>query len=97
MNKNDVYKSQLADKVSEIRKICIQEKIPCFMSFAVKDDGNKTEYQHEMVSTGLADEPLSQNYIADFVNIINGLYAQNAGQGDNEDPNDLFPPIDIRI
>lgn len=97
MNKNNIYQSQLADKVSEIRKICIQERIPCFMSFAVKDDGDKTEYQHEMVSTGLADESLSQDYIADFINIINGLYDKNPGAVDNEDPNDLFPPFDIKI
>lgn len=37
------YKQLLADEVEDIRRICVQEQIPCFMAFGLREENQKEE------------------------------------------------------
>ena len=69
-DKEQVYKQRLKKLVTELKLICISEKIPMFITFAVADDGKTTKYIHDMVLSA-ADRELSENRIAKILLYLN--------------------------
>lgn len=69
-DKEQVYKQRLKKLVTDLKLICISEKIPMFITFAVADDGNKTKYIHDMVLSAAGRE-LSENRIAKILLYLN--------------------------
>ena len=52
---DDRYEVYLAEKVEEIRKICVREQIPCFMAFGVRAKG-QTEEEYQMKTSTYLNE-----------------------------------------
>ena len=45
-NRQDVFKKHIQKKAEELNELCKQLGVVSFMSFAVKDCGNETEYKN---------------------------------------------------
>lgn len=71
--KSGKYDDEIKELVKRIKLICLKEKIPMFMSFAVEDDGKGTVYKNEMISQELVNQKLSDDKISKLVNIMNGF------------------------
>jgi hypothetical protein len=71
-NKTKEYNKNLKEKVEEIKRICNNLDIPCFLTFCVKNNEMETVYQTEYLSPGQKQQYLKNNRFADYVNIING-------------------------
>ncbi len=69
-NKEQTYKQRLKKLVTDLKLICISEKIPMFVTFAVADDGSSTKYIHDMVLSA-AERDLSENRIAKILLYLN--------------------------
>ena len=67
------YDEKIKPLIFKLRKQCYHAGIPMFVTCAVADDGNKTTYKSEMLSPRVTQKEVSQNYIADMVNILNGF------------------------
>lgn len=72
-NKTKEYNKNLKEKVEEIKRICNNLDIPCFLTFCVKNNEMETVYQTEYLSPGQKQQYLKNNRFADYVNIINGF------------------------
>lgn len=72
-DKTDVYNSEILEKVQELLKVCNKEQIPAFISLAVKNDEEKTEYVNEMFPSATNNIFLKNDYFPNFVNVINGF------------------------
>lgn len=71
-SKRQLYNDTIKAKVKEIEKICNEEKIPYFMTFAVENEVKDTSY---ITSTsGIdADNPLGKDKITGYINVMNGF------------------------
>ena len=77
-NRQDVFKKHIQKKAEELNELCKQLGVVSFMSFAVKDCDNETEYKnvdhirhHVNVANGFmtvppADNPDLDNYMDDI-------------------------------
>ena len=72
-NKTKEYNKNLKEKVEDIKRICNNLDIPCFLTFCVKNNEKETVYQTEYLSPGQKQQNLKNNRFADYVNIINGF------------------------
>ena len=71
--KEDFYKSTLEKAIGDIQARCFNEGIPCFMTFAIADDDNKTTYRTEVVSPAAAGRELSDDHIYRHMSILSGF------------------------
>lgn len=69
----EIYQEKIAPQVKKLRSDCYNYGIPMIAVFAVKDDGQETEYEKAMASAGLTDRCLADNRIADIVNVLAGF------------------------
>lgn len=72
-DKTAEYNSEISEKVKELQKLCTMYAIPYFMSFAVKNSEDKTEYVNEMLSPAAQGIVLHKNNFPNFVNVTNGF------------------------
>lgn len=84
-NATESYKSKIAPIVAELRNACYKAKIPMFATFAVSDDGIKTEYVREILSPAMLGVRITQNQIRSFIRIMQG-YKLVAPEDDDEIP-----------
>ena len=65
---------ELRNEIMQIKKICINNNIPYFMSFAVADDGVDTKYMNEIYSPAVSfGAELSDDKITPMINVVNGF------------------------
>lgn len=69
----EIYQEKIEPQVKQLRAECYKYGIPMIAVFAVKDDGEMTEYVNTMVSAGITDRTLTNNRISDIVNVIAGF------------------------
>ena len=72
-DRQEVFKKQIQKKAEELNDICKSLGIVSFMSFCIKDDGEKTTYQnymHGSVSNGIR---LTEDQIRGHINVANGF------------------------
>lgn len=69
----EIYQEKIEPKVQQIRADCYKYGIPMIAIFAVRDDGENTEYVKAMASAGITDRTLTNNRIADIVNVMAGF------------------------
>lgn len=72
-NKRMEYDSLLADKVTEIKKICHMHKIPMFITFCVENNAVESVYEKEMISSATCGFELTDDQIAKHVNVSLGF------------------------
>lgn len=84
-DKTAVYHSKIQELATKLRQLCYENKIPMFLTFAVKDDGKETAYESEMVSAGVLELKLAQNKVAGMANVLNGFSTVPSAQMDELD------------
>lgn len=84
-NKKKEYDKNIKKKVEEIKRICNDLDIPCFMTFCVESTEKKTTYETEYLSPGQKQQVLRNNRFADYVNIMNGFVTTPYRQEDTFD------------
>lgn len=84
-NKKKEYDKNIKEKVEEIKKICNNLDIPCFMTFCVENSEEGSVYQTEYLSPGQKQQQLKRNRFADYVNIMNGFITTPYNQEDTFD------------
>ncbi len=72
-DKTDVFDSTINDKIQELIQLCNAEQVPIFVSVAVANDENHTEYRNDMFASATNDIFLKEDKFPDFVNVINGF------------------------
>ena len=72
-NKSNEYKTLLADKILDIKKICHIHKIPMFITVCVVNTENESIYEKEMISAATCGCELADNQIAKHVNVTLGF------------------------
>ena len=75
-DKNNIYEEEISPLVDELKRICNEEKIPCFMAFGTKMDNGTFEKGTGIRCTALIPEVLSIDsedpFFAEFINVVNG-------------------------
>lgn len=72
-DKTDVFKTEIQQKLDELMILCSQHQIPMFVTFAVKNTVNDTEYYNDQISCANADVTLTNNLIPKLVDVMNGF------------------------
>ena len=72
-DKTEIYAKDIAPLVKQILLLCDQNKIPVFITLALRDDGKETTWYSEMISSMNADRELANDLLPKFVNILNGF------------------------
>lgn len=62
-DKKKIYKEKINDIIMQLRKDCIEYGIPMFATFAIKDDGKKTDYASVSVAPVFINKFLSDDKI----------------------------------
>lgn len=71
-DKKAIYKTQIEPIIHELKRVCNLEKMPMFVTVAVKDNGSETEYKNEMVLAS-SGRHLADNRIASILLKLNGF------------------------
>ena len=66
------FEDEIKKYTREIIKTCARYRIPCFMTFAVKNDENDTEYINDRYLTGSAGIDLKKDYFKDILLLLQG-------------------------
>lgn len=69
----DVFKTEIQPKLDELMILCSQYQIPMFVTFAVKNTVNDTEYCNDQISCANAGVTLTNNLIPKLVDVMNGF------------------------
>ena len=72
-DKTKEYEEYLKPLTDQIRSFCLLQRIPMFLSIAVKDDGSKTEYRNEVNGAFSNGITLSDDRIGKHINVSNGF------------------------
>nr|WP_303180680.1 hypothetical protein [Lachnoclostridium phocaeense] len=74
-NKMDVYDEKIRPLIDELKKTCILEQMPMFVTIAVENDATYTSYKSDMVLAG-SGVSLTDNRISDLLLILNHFDAE---------------------
>ena len=71
-DKNDVYEKKIAPLIQNLQLICNMEKMPMFVSVAVKNNKDGTQYRNNVVyaSAGIT---LKEKRIGELLLLLNGF------------------------
>ena len=72
-NRQDVFKKHIQKKAEELNELCKQLGVVSFMSFAVKDCDNETEYKNYIYGSASNGIHLNVDHIRHHVNVANGF------------------------
>ena len=73
MENEKIIKSRLAAPLTEIMKICKQEKIPFFFSAVASDDETKTKYFSEILTPMALGTEIADDKITKMMGVLNGF------------------------
>lgn len=68
-----IYASELENDAKKIVEKCIHNKVPVFITFAIVDDNNKTEYQSFVADPDVMDLTIHDDRIKKHINVMNGF------------------------
>lgn len=72
-DKTDIYETEVLKRVQELLRLCNKEQMPIFISVAVKNDEEGTEYKNEMYASATNNVFLTDDLFPNFVNVTNGF------------------------
>lgn len=72
-NKNKEYNTDIKPLVQELALKCRIANIPCFITVAVTNTENETEYINEAVTPYSVGLKLTDDKIVDHINVFNGF------------------------
>lgn len=95
-NKKKGYEQNIKEKVDALILECRKEQVPCFISVAVANNEKETVYNNLAVTPNFLNMNLSDDKIADHINVMNGfktvpyteLYDRNKTVVDEEEYKD---------
>ena len=61
------------EKIQELIQLCNTEQVPVFVSVAIANDENHTEYRNDMYASATNNIFLKDDKFPHFVNVINGF------------------------
>lgn len=91
-NRQDVFKKHIQKKAEELNELCKQLGVVSFMSFAVKDYDNETEYKNYIYGSTSNGIRLNVDHIRHHVNVANGF--MTVPPADNPDLDNYIDDID---
>ena len=91
-NRQDVFKKHIQKKAEELNELCKQLGVVSFMSFAVKDCDNETEYKNYIYGSTSNGIRLNVDHIRHHVNVANGI--MTVPPADNPDLDNYMDDID---
>lgn len=72
-DRQEIFKKYIQKKAEELNDICKSLGVVSFMSFCVKDDGTKTEYENYIYGSKSNNIRLTEDHIRGHVNVANGF------------------------
>lgn len=72
-DKSDGYKNDIEPIVNNLLLACSKEKIPVFVTMAVKNTDEGTEYMTSMISATVNGVVLENDSFPKLVNVMNGF------------------------
>lgn len=69
----DIYTNEIESKVAELLQLCNKYRLPMFLTIAVKNDEEGTEYVKEMFAAKSNSINLKDDYLRHLVNVMNGF------------------------
>lgn len=72
-NEEKLYEEKLLPLITEIKKICVLSKIPCFTCVATANSSKGTTYKYDGVLTGTLNVNLSDDRFAKHLCVANGF------------------------
>lgn len=89
-NKRDEYNSLIAEKVTEIKRLCHIHRIPMFITLCLENTESKSVYEKEMISSATCGCELSDDQIAKHVNVSLGFDTIQPSQELSIDMDDTY-------
>ena len=89
-NKKAEYNSLIADKVTEIKRLCHIHKIPMFITLCIENTDSKSVYEKEMISSATCGYELSDDQIVKHVNVSLGFDTISPTQELSIDMDDIY-------
>ena len=71
-DKRNIFEAEIEEKIHELLQQCEEAKIPIFISAAVKNDADGTEYKEKMYDSRKNDIILREDRFQHFSDIANG-------------------------
>lgn len=78
-DKSDVYKREVKPLIDNIKKVCVVNNIPIFISCAISNSEEKTEYKTDGIMTGSAGINLKNDKLEDFLMVLRGAKLESFG------------------
>lgn len=72
-DKTEVFDTVINNKIQELIQLCNAEQMPIFVSVAVANNSEGTEYRNDMFSSATNDIFLKDDKFPDFVNVMNNF------------------------
>lgn len=98
-DKNEIYDELLLPTVNEIRRICNENHIPCFLAFGTEMKDGRFVQGEGMRCTALLPQVLGidtdDSFFAEFVNVMNGAKTVYSQQEVVEDDEYDVPDVDF--
>jgi len=72
-DKKEIYDQKIAPLLQSLMQACGEEKLPVFITVAVKNDNKDTEYVTSMASSSVHSLDLENDRFPKLVNVMNGF------------------------
>lgn len=72
-NKSDIYDKVIKEKITELKKLCNQERMPMFVAVCTENTEKGTRYEADIVGSYSNDIILKNDLIPKFINVFNGF------------------------
>lgn len=72
MDKMNVFRNEISDKLEEIKTLCKRERIPFFTCFAISDE-KETNYVADIATPAGMNVKMKNDKFPDFANVLNGF------------------------
>lgn len=72
-DKEKLFKEEIKPVMQKLVRLCAINKIPCFVTAAVKNNENGTKYISDMNSPVTNEIVLKENQITSMANVLNGF------------------------
>ena len=78
-NHEKLYNTEIEPLINEIRKICAEHKVPCFVCVAVSNNAKKTTYKYDGILPGFLELELNDDQFAKHLCVANGFDVKPIG------------------